>query len=269
MKETRFERSENRVRVRQNLVNHLETLSFLFSRIFAGMKTKSGQCTIEVLLQPGFRLFRLSTLQWRQNLVNEVPLLAPFLPFFACLHCNEDRIWAMHYSSLTTAWFSAFSRVFTAMKTKSGQCTIEVLLQPIFGLFLVSSLQWRQNLVNAPSYYPELNRIWPRFATQRPELNRNWPDLISPWLRETGTKPETGSDRIWSLLNSERPELSQRWSDLTSPQHRGTKPVLKETWISHFMVRFPFCSTRISKVGKCIAFQLWTPTYFFKQYEDS
>ena len=24
----------------------------------------------------------------------------------------------------------------------------------------------------------------------------------------------------------------------------------------------PFCSTRISKVGKCVAFQLWTPTYF-------
>ena len=33
--------------------------------------------------------------------------------------------------------------------------------------------------------------------------------------------------------------------------------------ISHFMVRFPICFTRISKVGKCIAFQLWTPTYFF------
>ena len=28
------------------------------------------------------------------------------------------------------------------------------------------------------------------------------------------------------------------------------------------MVRFPICFTRISKVGKCIAFQLWTPTYF-------
>ena len=27
-------------------------------------------------------------------------------------------------------------------------------------------------------------------------------------------------------------------------------------------MRFPFCSTRISKVGKCAAFQLWTPTYF-------
>merc|ERR1711860_108615 len=31
---------------------------------------------------------------------------------------------------------------------------------------------------------------------------------------------------------------------------------------SYFTWRFPFCSTRISKVGKCIAFQLWTPTYF-------
>ena len=28
------------------------------------------------------------------------------------------------------------------------------------------------------------------------------------------------------------------------------------------MARFPICFTRISKVGKCIAFQLWTPTYF-------
>ena len=84
MKETRFERSENRVRVRQNLVNHLETLSFLF---------------------------------------------------FACLRCNEDKIWAMHYRSLTTAWFSAFSRVFTAMKTKSGQYTIEVILQRVFLAF--------------------------------------------------------------------------------------------------------------------------------------
>ena len=33
------------------------------------------------------------------------------------------------------------------------------------------------------------------------------------------------------------------------------------------MARFPFCSARISKVGKCIAFQLWTPTYFiFSSY---
>ena len=30
-----------------------------------------------------------------------------------------------------------------------------------------------------------------------------------------------------------------------------------------FLTRFPFCSTRISKVGKCTAFQLWTPTYFY------
>ena len=29
-----------------------------------------------------------------------------------------------------------------------------------------------------------------------------------------------------------------------------------------FLTRFSFCSTRISKVGKCAAFQLWTPTYF-------
>ena len=29
-----------------------------------------------------------------------------------------------------------------------------------------------------------------------------------------------------------------------------------------FLTRFLFCPTRISKVGKCTAFQLWTPTYF-------
>ena len=29
-----------------------------------------------------------------------------------------------------------------------------------------------------------------------------------------------------------------------------------------FLTRFLFCSTRISKVDKCAAFQLWTPTYF-------
>ena len=28
------------------------------------------------------------------------------------------------------------------------------------------------------------------------------------------------------------------------------------------MMRFPFCSTRISKVGKCAALKLWTPMYF-------
>ena len=28
-----------------------------------------------------------------------------------------------------------------------------------------------------------------------------------------------------------------------------------------FLTRFPLCSTRISKVGQCAAFQLWTPTY--------
>ena len=31
----------------------------------------------------------------------------------------------------------------------------------------------------------------------------------------------------------------------------------------YFLTRFPFCSTRISKVGKRAAFQLWTHTYFF------
>ena len=124
MKETRFERSENRVRVRQNLVNHLETLSFLF---------------------------------------------------FACLRCNEDKIWAMHYRSLTTAHFLVFFVCLHCKKTKSGQCTIEVLLQPFLpffaclhckedkiwsmhrrsntgpfpSFFRVSSLQWRQNLGNA------------------------------------------------------------------------------------------------------------------------
>ena len=86
-------------------------LSFLFSRVFTAKKTKSGQCTEEALLDP-------------------------FLPFFACLHCNGDKIWAMHYSSLTTAWFSAFLRVFTAiMKSKSGQCTIEALLDPFLPFF--------------------------------------------------------------------------------------------------------------------------------------
>ena len=30
-----------------------------------------------------------------------------------------------------------------------------------------------------------------------------------------------------------------------------------------FLTRFPFCSTRISKVAKCTAFQLWTLTYFY------
>ena len=30
---------------------------------------------------------------------------------------------------------------------------------------------------------------------------------------------------------------------------------------SYFFDRFPFCSTRISKIGKCAAFQLWTPKY--------
>ena len=34
------------------------------------------------------------------------------------------------------------------------------------------------------------------------------------------------------------------------------------------MTRFPFCFTRISKVGKCAAFQLWTPTYFLKFFSD-
>ena len=34
-----------------------------------------------------------------------------------------------------------------------------------------------------------------------------------------------------------------------------------------FLTRFPFCSTRISKVGKCAAFQLWTPTYFFENWK--
>ena len=30
-----------------------------------------------------------------------------------------------------------------------------------------------------------------------------------------------------------------------------------------FLTRSPLCSTRISKVGKCAVFQLWTPTYFW------
>ena len=38
-------------------------------------------------------------------------------------------------------------------------------------------------------------------------------------------------------------------------------------WI--FMVWFPICFTRISKVGKCIAFQLWTPTYFLSIEDEN
>ena len=45
--------------------------------------------------------------------------------------------------------------------------------------------------------------------------------------------------------------------------------------ISHFffslfcLCSLPFCSTRISKVGKCVAFQLWTPTYLIKKDSDN
>ena len=37
-----------------------------------------------------------------------------------------------------------------------------------------------------------------------------------------------------------------------------------------FLTRFPFCSTRISKIGKCVAFQLWTldPYVFFVVSEE-
>ena len=37
------------------------------------------------------------------------------------------------------------------------------------------------------------------------------------------------------------------------------------TFLLSFMTRLLFCSTRISKVGKCVAFQFWTPTYFFSK----
>ena len=50
------------------------------------------------------------------------------------------------------------------------------------------------------------------------------------------------------------------------PHNRNYRPktcqCTKDPFL-HFMVRFPICFTRKSKVGKCIAFQLWTPTYFF------
>ena len=36
-----------------------------------------------------------------------------------------------------------------------------------------------------------------------------------------------------------------------------------------FLTRFPFCSTRISKVGKCAALQLWTPTYFSNKHFEA
>ena len=52
-------------------------------------KTESGQCT-------------------------EVSLLDPFLPFFACLHCNEDKIWAMHY-------FTAFLPFFACLHCKEDK----------------------------------------------------------------------------------------------------------------------------------------------------
>ena len=49
------------------------------------------------------------------------------------------------------------------------------------------------------------------------------------------------------------------------PHNRNYRPktcqCTKDPFL-HFMVRFPICFTRISKVGKCIAFQLWTPTFF-------
>ena len=157
VEQTRFERSENRVCVTSLWKGTFGKICVQTAICFewnerdevrakrepSPFKTESGQCT-------------------------EVPLLDPFLPFFACLHCKEDKIWAMHYSSLTAAWFSAFSRVFTAMKTKSGQCNEEALLRPFPSFFRVSSLQWRQNLVNALKYhYWTLSFLFSRVFTAK------------------------------------------------------------------------------------------------------
>ena len=35
-----------------------------------------------------------------------------------------------------------------------------------------------------------------------------------------------------------------------------------------FLTRFPFCSIRIYKVGKCAAFQLWTPVFLTLRFDD-
>ena len=43
--------------------------------------------------------------------------------------------------------------------------------------------------------------------------------------------------------------------------------IVWHAWV-FFHDPIPFCSTRISKVGKCAAFQLWTPTYFYALLSD-
>ena len=104
---------------------HYYTAFHPFSCVYTAMKSKIGQSfSKEVLLQPVLWLFDVSLLQRKQNLVNaqKKHYLDPFLPFFACLHCNEDKIWSMHWRCITRP-FPSFLRV--------------------------SSLQRRQNLVNA------------------------------------------------------------------------------------------------------------------------
>ena len=136
MEQTRFERSENLVCVTKQV------------------------CEKAILVKSVSKL----QLHGRQKSGNPLKksYYSPFFGFLLCLCCNEDKIWSIYYRSLSTAHFLAFCCVFAAMKTKSGQCQLlgfscvfnamktksgqyikEVLLQRIFWLFVVSSLQWR------------------------------------------------------------------------------------------------------------------------------
>ena len=100
-----------KTKIGQSTKKSLTAARFLASYcVSSAMKTKSGQYTIEVLVQCVFWLFVVSLLQWRQNLVNALknPYYSPFSGFFLYLRCNEDKIWSIHYRSLVTACFFGF-----------------------------------------------------------------------------------------------------------------------------------------------------------------
>ena len=111
VEQTRFERSENRVCVTSLWKGTFSKICVQTANALSGMK--------ETRFERSENRVRL-----RQNLVNHLESRDPFLPFFACLRCNEDKIWAMY-------------------------TTPQALLRPFPSFFCVPSLQWRQNLVNA------------------------------------------------------------------------------------------------------------------------
>ena len=160
------------------------------------------------------------------------------LTLFLMQDCQWGPDLSLHYRSPSSHVFIAVSYAKVSVRTWFAPTLQKPFFTWLLLPFLMQECQWGPDL-SLHYISPSLHGFYCRFLCKTVSE-----DLICPYTKE-------------ALLHMDFIAISYAKLYLRT----RFVPSLKK---SYFTWRFPFCSTRISKVGKCIAFQLWTPTYFSK-----